>query len=328
MIVNGIKFDQLPADHPFRAIYKKQLTLLQGILASDNVVFVTPDRLTTLDGEGKKQYPSGAFILQRGKYVHPKEGEFNIIVFDESFSDKNGKEVYRPRKYDFPGKLDVVDYRIRKELVWFLIFVSPHIEPIVELKDEQNLIRKTVYFELQNKKADSKKRMDQQKKELIVRAAILNDKDGLNVNQIKSLAKAYNIAHVDQKSEEELRIELFDLVLGPDKYSGKLDPKKLDKFLDVIPKQEAEQVASTQKKKLSDGDPEVGALIKELLEKNIMTPKQSAPGWITYYDEDGKKVVSHQKEVSQEYFFTDYFKKNPQVEKTLREKLKALPATV
>jgi phage pi2 protein 07 len=313
LLINGIKFDQLLPDHPFKEIHKVQLSLMDKMIAHDNVIFVTPDRMTSLDAEGKKQYPAGAFILRREKYVHPTAGEFDVVCYDTSFmKDKN--EVYRPRKYDFPGKLDTKDKRLNADLIWFLIYVSPHTEPIPELKEHQNLIRKTVYLELQNKKADATKRMDQQKKELVVRNAILNDKDGLDLEQIRSISRNYSIGHVDLKSEEELRIELHDLVLGPDARTGKIDFKKIDKFLDIMPEGGSEKGVA---------DAEITDFVQKLLERKILTIKEVKGGWTQYLDEGGVKITAHHKEITPEYHFVEFFKRNPQVEKALREKLKA-----
>jgi hypothetical protein len=126
----------------------------------------------------------------------------NVVV------DKNGNKRYFPKKFLYTGKryLD----RDNIELIFFLLKKSTYrFIPVDELKENKELTQsKMVKFMFEDLVSDAEKKAEKKKIEAKITNLLYGDDYGLSEDKLRALAKAYQIAGVDNYTLPQIKMLL------------------------------------------------------------------------------------------------------------------------
>ena len=308
ILYNGKKLSTADKDEPFVKMYNRQIEWIKNNKYFERFVFVHPDNRRKRKEDGSYEVSEGALVPFREKMI-TDFGEFDVIYYDTTFLNKHGKEEYRPRRFNFTG-LNQYKKESHYEKIWFLIFVSPHVEHIIDIKNQQNQNRKRTFFKVQDSRGDAELRYDIMNKVGEAYHKIFN-KEELNGELLITVARHFGVKRLDKMSDEQLRLELSTKVLKMK--HGTYGPKLIDEFFEILPE--------TGKRAPAD-NAQAKAVYNELIEKAIIKHKlgEERSEWL--YEPGGELIFKHSSADAPEAAFINHLIKNPEVLKDFQAKLK------
>ena len=289
-------------------MYNRQIDWIKDNKYFEKFLFVHPESKRRRQADGTWETSEGALVPFREKMITPF-GEFDVVYYETTFFNKHGKEEYRPRRFNFSG-LNPFDKQRDYEKIWFLVFVSPHVEHIIDIKSQQNQNRKRTFFKVQDPRGDAERNYDVMK---LVGDAYhqIFDKDQLNGEILNTVARHFGVKGIDRMSDEQLRLELSNKVLK--QTNGAYSPKLLNEFFEILPE--------TGHRQPSD-NAMAQAVFSELMEKNIIKHKQGEERSEWVYVSGGELIFKHSSAESPKDAFLQHLIKNQETLKDFQAKLK------
>ena len=231
-----------------------------------------------------------------------KEGSLQKWIYYENTVQQEKKTKYFPRNYMLKYHMIFTEQDV--ELLFYLIYISGHCEPLIGLT-EQNKLKKRTYMILNDPTAGAIKAGNMRRAETKV-SSMLYDPDILGEKELRILAKSYYIQDVDNIDElDVLRDRIFKIVLkGSDKDS-------VEKFL------EKANMGNLTK---------IQAMITEAIDKRVIHIKDQPSGrkaWI-FLDVEGKDGALIYETLPQERpkkALTDLLMSNSSVVETIEKQL-------
>jgi hypothetical protein len=319
IIINDKKIDSLNKDEAFvRKIYEPQMKWLKS-LKKKYFVFTFPDNKVRMDAEGNIHTSNGSWVPFRQRYMSYGEGSYDVIYYKTSFYDaKHGREMYRPRKWDFRGTIPL-NFEVDADLIWFLIFISPHMELSDWLKESKtgakdelgfNRVRSTVYYKLENKVRDAEKDFAAMAEITRVMNALYDDKKGLTGEQLVYVARSYNVP-TDGITDGAIRSELGKRVLITK--NGKYNKDLINEFLERIPE---DGVESTM-----DESVVAQAVVNDLIELGMAKSVQKGTkmDWVT---DTGNFIVKYTPSQDGTKVLIDHLTRNPEARAAFEQDVK------
>ena len=264
--VNYKPLDLSATEDKFTSIYKGQINFLKS-LNKKWFTFVFPDSKIKIDEEGNRRHNNGSWFDLHEQYSTAKDGVFDIRYYKNvSYDKKTGVKNLTPRKQNFDGYLSLSMDR-DEDLIWYLIFVSRHMEPadwLVPPTDRHapNQVRNgrnIIYFKVENVVKAKENEYDTMALVQRAMAAIYDKETGLNDEQILYYARSYNVPFNEGITPNALRQELGSRVLVMDK-RGKYNKTALEEFLKSLPKREDNTPESIESR----------ALVNDLLDLKLV----------------------------------------------------------
>ena len=316
ILYNGKKLDQSHNEDGFVRTYKDQIKFLKG-LKKKYFVFTWPDNKVRVDEDGNIHTGNGALLPFRESYYTYDNGVVDIVYYKNSFFDKHGNEQFRPRRFDFRGPMSL-NIETDEDLIWFLVFVSPHIEkpdwldlPETKKALAMNRVRKIVYFKLENRVRQAEKEYDFMADVQKCMSAIYDEEKGLQGEQLVYVARNYNVATGEGITERAVRQELGKIVLKLN--NGKYDKKVITEFLSMIPSKTNE--TSVPEAVMAQ------AIVNDLKELNLIrvAPKGTKMSWVTA---GGEELIRYAPTADSNAVIVEYLVKNPELRNSLEEEAK------
>ncbi len=312
LVSDGKKLDKADKSNSVVKFYNDCMEALKTVRDDNKIIFEAPARKVTINQEGKRENSAGGWALYREKLIFGKE-EHDIQYYETSFPDaKTGAETFRPRRYSFNGAIDPLLVDQDPDKVFFLIFVSRHCEIMPELEAFQNKLKRdnrNIYWRVQNKKAESRVKVDFKRKLLAVENAIYEE-NGLSMDVLRVIAKNFQIGSVDRLDPNQLRDALAENVLATNA-NGRYDLKKIEAFLDLLPAKGEKKISDTAK---------IVALVSDLEAHNILVNKKIAGNKAAWFLGDQQLVV-HSPSKKKEDALVDYLTLNPEEREMLEQKV-------
>lgn len=278
---NNQTLEKLPKEHPFLADYNEKIDLLKEM--GDTFEFrFTDDKIrpkNPFDPDSREESAAGVSLLTRVRYAWT--GGSGEVTYYRSFTMDHGEPLFVPREIPFTGFM-TLDIRKDPDLIYFLIFVSPFIEPIPDFKDDEgkslmNLFRRRSHYKLYLHDAvvDSKYELEEKISE--VQTLIYDKNYGLPIAKIRVIASSYSIPGVGFMKDNEVRIALKERILATTR--GRHDIKLINDFL--TNKDTPEQVV-------------LNSLIQTGIDHDLIrnrVPSQKNPKGAWYYNSEQKELI-------------------------------------
>ena len=316
IVYNGKKLDTSHKEDAFVRNYVDQIKFLRGF-KKKYFVFTLPDKKIRIDEDGNIHTGNGSWIPFREQFSTYKDGVYDVRYYQSSFfHPKTGHEEFRPRKLDFRGTM-VLNMESQEDLIWFLIFVSPHFEkpdwfdvPKDKPHLELNRIRKPTYFKLENKVRQAEKEYDFMADVQRAMSAIYDDVKGLVGEQLIYVAKSYNVVTEDIP-DRAIRQELGRKVLKLNQ--GKYDAKLIKEFLESIPV--GNNTVAVPESVVAQ------AVVNDLVELGMIksVPKGTKMVWVT---DSGTELIRFTPTQNANDVIVEYLTKNPEVRAGMEEDVK------
>lgn len=286
LVINGKKLDTANEQDPFVQLYKRQIKLLRD-KKKRYWTFTFPTHFFRMNDDGQEEHPASKDVPFRQRYITKKDGTFDVIYYNTSFYDTNGREQYRPRRFDLRGPT-IFDIEKDEEIIWWLIYVCPWSEKLVadhllDLADHQNRLRyDKTFFVLQDKKKEAKDSYAQNKMISDAFRYIYDPIVGMKGDNLKTLALAMNVKNIDEMEDEELRENLGRKVMKVGK-DGSYNMTAIKEFLDMVPARYGQNV---------EADTESMALLNDILQNDLVKQTTDEAGRAVWMDSKGKKIVT------------------------------------
>jgi len=326
LIVNGKKLNLNEIEDAFvKDVYIPSMEALKK-LDQKNYTFAEPENKISINHEGVEEHSSGTYVRMRqncsfilnGNKPESKTIGYDVRYFETSSYDSKNNEVFTPVLWNFPGTALQVKMNEKPDLLWFLIFASPSVEPIDGLEKFQNQLREpVVQYKLQNSAADAEITLRQKRRLQNVSNLIL-DEEGLAGADLKVAARNFNISVTDL-SEDQIRVTLEERIMRRNKHTGKYDWKLIESFEEIIRERTGKSSSISDINLMGH----VKSLIAEAQELKILTNKKGVGNRIEWWLNENlitKHAPSMNKDDEILKVFMQEEEERTKLEKAVREK--------
>ena len=255
----------------------------------------------SINQDGDPEYSAGGWPLYRQKYVAKDGATYDVQYYEESHFDNNNREVFGPRRYNWPGNIDRFNLKNDAEKVFFLVFVSPHCMLKDELKDLQNDVprdKRNLYYMIHDEKSDARNTLKTVQDSIMIQEKLWLEGTRLAVDDVKVIGRSVGLAGLEELSEEQVRLKVGNYFLK--QKDGVYDAKRIKSFFEIMPASGGIDAAA-----------KCMALVSQLKElKLIKTYKVG--GRMEYQTAAGNTITSFALAADADSMLANFFKEHPE----------------
>lgn len=306
--INGVNLNELiekskaPAKkNPFVQNWEAAKEFIDGLTFPVELKFTSDKIHSPVSTDQRLEYSAGFFVPYSEQMILEEGQSAEVIFYETKGKDKNGKDVFEPAGFPFNKPVHRFKSKMFSELIYFLIFVSPHCEILHnDFAKYQNKIRRRSHFLFQDNDWAAKIQSQISKYRQMVINVIYDPSIGLKEKEIRALARTYMIMGTENLPLDQVRNYLEQRILNK---QYELTPNNYEKFVKKFIADSGAGDLITIKSSVSD-----------LRSRNIVKviDEQGSYSW-GYTKKGGDEILCKITDIANvDYSLIKYFQANPE----------------